>query len=239
MMYPSPARTRRARCGRHMTTTGLVLVLLLGTGTTSWAQSSSTPPADESTLAALSPSIRLAIQAVLDSAREATLPVAALNAKIAEGVSKRADDEQILRVVRDLASAMRRARAVLGVTSEPAELVAGAAALQAGAPDSTLQNIRVAVRGRPATEALVILADLLRRGVPSHDAASAVARLANAGASDGDLSLFRAEVARDLSHGRAAPAAMRARMQEFIARGANGVGQPPGAPRPQSIPPTL
>jgi hypothetical protein len=133
---------------------------------------------------------------------------------------------------------MRRARAVLGVPSEPAELVAGAAALQAGVPDSALRYIRAAVRDRPATEALVILADLLRRGVPSSDAASAVTRLADAGASDVELALFRAEVARDLRSGRAAPAAMRARVQEFIGRGANGIGQQPDAARPQPIRPT-
>jgi hypothetical protein len=162
----------------------------------------------------LEPRARTEIIAVLDSARAAALPAGVLASKVVEGVSKGAAADRIAHVVHETFSAMRSARSILGAEVDAEEIAAGGGALRAGLGASDLQRIKAASRAGPATEALVVATDLVRRGVPTADAVGAVIRLAETGA-DGDVLLrLQADVAQDVAAGVAPRSAAleRARM---------------------------
>jgi hypothetical protein len=181
-------------------------------------------------LARLDAPSRAAVEHALDSARTLGLPTDPLVAKVAEGVSKGASGERIVRVVREMVVSMAGARDALGPASTDAELVAGAGALQAGAAPGALKRVRAAQPGRSATQPLVVLADLARRGVPAGDAAGAVARLIQLGASDAELARLRTDIARDVAAGVAPAAATSLRVDQFSAREGAQRSRPPVTP---------
>jgi len=124
---------------------------------------------------------RSAVTALVDSARAEGLPGDPLVNKALEGASKGADGARIVVAVRALADNLGRARAVLGGSASAAELVAGAAALRAGAPPAFLARLRADYPGAPAVVPLAVMADLVARGVPADTAVRAVLALARAG----------------------------------------------------------
>lgn len=176
------------------------------------------------------------LAALVDSARVAGLPAAALQRKVVEGVAKHADPARIARVVRDVGAGLRAARGALGPAGD-AELEAAGAAVQAGVTPDQLRRLRASLpHGRSVTQTVVILTDLIRRGVPSTDGARAIVRLARAGAGDADLAQWRAEVAADLSAGIGGGAAAARRTDTFLRQHA-GVGAPVVTPAPGPLDP--
>ena len=174
---------------------------------------------------------RAAVQRVLDSARADALPVEPLVAKVLEGSAKGAAGPRIVQVVRALAHALGDARAALGPGSSDAELVAGAAALQAGLRPSTLVDLRRARGTRSLAGPLVVLADLVTRGVPAPAASDAVLRLARANAPDAAFATLRRDVERDIAAG-AAPATAAA----LRAGSLTPTVQPSLSPAPPELP---
>jgi hypothetical protein len=174
---------------------------------------------------------RPAVAALVDSARAASLPTEPLVQRALEGATKRASGEVIVAAVRRLAVDLGRAREALGSTASPAELSAGAAALRAGASQTTLAELRHA-RREPLIVPLAVLADLVASGVPVDSAAAAVLSLATR-ARDADLLEFRRTVERDIALGAppaAATAAAATTTSQSLGVNAGARPQRPGRP---------
>ncbi len=172
---------------------------------------------------------RPVVAALIDSARTASLPTEPLVQRALEGATKGAPEGVIVAAVRRLAVDLGRARDALGSTASPAELSAGAAALRAGASQTTLAELRHA-RREPLIVPLAVLADLVASGVPVDSAAAAVLALA-ARARDADLVEFRRAVERDIALG-APPAAATAAAASAADMRVNAGARPqrPGRP---------
>jgi len=179
----------------------------------------------------LDPATRPAVAALVDSARAASLPTEPLVQRALEGATKRASGEVIVAAVRRLAVDLGRAREALGSTASPAELSAGAAALRAGASQTTLAELRHA-RREPLIVPLAVLADLVASGVPVDSAAAAVLALSRQ-ARDAELVEFRRAVERDIALGAPPAAATAAAATTTMASyGVNAGARPqrPGRP---------
>src|SRR5688500_13831717 len=152
----------------------------------------------------LQPSARSTIERLADSARAAGLPWEPLYSKAEEGVLKGADDARIVAAVRTLLSRLAEARGALGAAPSDAEVVAGASALHAGVPASTLRRLR---ETQPAAMSLamplVVMADLITRGVPAETAATSVGALVSRHAADTDYRVLRETIERDIRAGMA------------------------------------
>ncbi|HEY0970811.1 MAG TPA: hypothetical protein VGE02_07535, partial [Gemmatimonadales bacterium] len=88
---------------------------------------------------------------------------------------------------------------VLGRGATPAELGAGAAALQADVQPAVLASIRDARPSGPLTVPLSVLTDLVSLGVPADTAARTVVSLARV--EDATLLAFQRDVERDIGIG--------------------------------------
>ena len=171
----------------------------------------------QSDLARLDPTSRATIVRIIDSTRAAGLPTTPLEWKVSEGVTKGADGARIVGAVQRSADGLRRAREALGAEVSTPELIAGAGALQVGASPDALRRLRGDRHERPLTLRLVVLSDLVSRGVPVGDATAAVLRLSSSGASDDDFSALRRDVLRDVQGGVAPARALAARARELSA----------------------
>ncbi|HVA57829.1 MAG TPA: hypothetical protein VNF92_08060 [Gemmatimonadaceae bacterium] len=178
---------------------------------------------------ALDPATRVAVLAVVDSARVARLPADALINKALEGAGKRADGPRIVAAVRALAGEMRVARGALGTGSRPDEITAGAHALHAGVAPAQLTRVRRSGVGRELSTPLMVLTDLVARGVPPATASSVVIMLERAGLRDADFTAYQRSVRQDIESGAAPAVAATTR-----ARGASLRGRGSSAPRPES-----
>jgi hypothetical protein len=153
------------------------------------------------------------VSAVIERARAASLPVEPLVDKALEGARKRAPAPRIVEAVTSLAARLDTSRVALGMGSTEAELVAAAAALQAGVGPQVLSQLRRERAGKSLAVPLVVLGDLVTRGVP-HDTASALILLvAHEGLGDETLLAIQRDVQRDVRDGAhpATAAAIRAR----------------------------
>ncbi|MDH3495358.1 MAG: hypothetical protein OER21_01160 [Gemmatimonadota bacterium] len=155
--------------------------------------------------------VRIPIEALIDSARARALPAEPLVDRALEGAAKGAGGERIVAAVRRLAGELGVARDALGSGSTSAELVAGAAALRAGARSDDLRHLRQRRPDRPVTVAAGVLADLVAVGVPPDTAAAAVLALAGRG-EDADYIAFRRNVERDVALGATPTAALTVRL---------------------------
>ena len=153
------------------------------------------------------------VSLVIERARAASLPIEPLVDKALEGARKRAPNARIVDAVRTLAARLESSRVAMGNASTEAELVAAASALQAGVGTDVLTRLRHERGGRSLAVPLVVLGDLVTRGVP-HDTASALILLvAHEGLGDETLLAIQRDVQRDVRDGAhpAAAAAIRAR----------------------------
>jgi hypothetical protein len=155
---------------------------------------------------------RAAVAALVDSARSAGLPADPLVNKALEGASKGADGGRIVAAVRALAADLARARAALGRRSTEVELVAGAAALRAGAGPAFLEGLRAGYPRAALAVPLAVMADLVARGVPPDTASQSVIALVRAGLREAELVAFRQSVERDVALGAPAGAAAAVRV---------------------------
>lgn len=147
----------------------------------------------------LDPDTRTQVITVVDSARQAGLPVEPLIQRALEGATKAASGPRIVAAVRRLSADLGNARVALGKSAASPELEAGAAALRVGATREVLSELRSVRRGS-LTVSLSVLADLVAGGVPPDSAAAAVLALAPT-ARDADLVEFRRAVERDIALG--------------------------------------
>ena len=178
----------------------------------------------------LDPDTRAQVVVVVDSARQAGLPVEPLIQRALEGATKAAPGARIVAAVRRLAGDLGTARTALGNGALPSELEAGVAALRAGATPQLLANLRSARRS-PLTMALSVLADLVASGVPVDSAAAAVLALAPK-ARDADLVEFRRAVERDIALGAPPGTATSVRVNS----GATALDAGNSIPGPQNRP---
>src|SRR5213083_1895965 len=184
----------------------------------------------------LDPDTRTAVSAVVDSARDAGLPVEPLIQRALEGATKGAPGARIVAAVRRLTVDLGAARLALGTNASAAELEAGVAALRAGATPEILAHLRD-LRRPPLTMALSVLADLVASGVPADSAAAAVLALAPK-ARDADLVEFRRAVERDSALGAPPGAATSVRLNAgaLDVYGTNSTSNNPNNPSRRSRP---
>jgi hypothetical protein len=173
----------------------------------------------------LDASSRLAMIALLDSAKAQGIPIEPLKDKMNEGLGKGADHALIVAAVRKLATEMASAQRALGTVATTDEIKAGASALHAGVPAVELGKMKKqSGLRRSLTLPFTVLADIVSRGVPVGTAANAIRSLVGAGAKDKDINDFQRNVKVDIEQG--APPAAAA---ETRAKGATSNGKPEGS----------
>lgn len=142
-----------------------------------------------------------ALRVLLDDAASKGLPTAPLINRALEGAARRVSGQRILLVVRAHAAAMAEAKAALGDASTVGELDAGADALRAGIDAKTLAVVRSTRPRGTAVTALVVLTDVVRRGVPTATARDAVSTIARMPKSDDALLGLQSTVAKNSQRG--------------------------------------
>jgi hypothetical protein len=184
-------------------------------------------------LARLSEGARYAIELLYDSARVAGLPTGPLESKALEGIAKRADSRRIVVQVRLMFKSLRDARAALGPGATPDELKAAAGALYVGITSVELGHLARTRHEKQLTVPLVVLADLVTRGVPRDTASTTIFQLWQRGAADEDfLGLWRG-VERDIVSGTAPGVALLNRAREIPPRGPPPAAPPASGARPE------
>lgn len=184
-------------------------------------------------LGRLDPSTRYVVEMLMDSAHSVGLPYGPLESKALEGIAKRANGRDILVAVRRVFRALRDARTALGPSATADELTAAAGALRAGIAASELSRLATTRNGKPLTMPLVVLADLVTRGVPRDTAAFTIFQLWQRGAADDDfLGLWRS-VERDIVSGTDPGVALLNRAREIPAMGPSTVVPPAAGVRPE------
>jgi hypothetical protein len=201
------------------------VVVLASSSLAAGAQAVAAPGRDFDPGSYLDATSRYAIDLVIDSARVAGLPVAPLESKAREGIAKRVDGRRIVVAVRGVFHSLRDARAALGAGASPDELEAAAGVLRVGVPAAEVARLSHSRHEKQLTVPLVVLADLVTRGVPRDTASQTILQLWQHGAADEDfLGLWRG-VERDIVSGTAPGAALLNRAREIPSR-----GPPPATP---------
>lgn len=167
-----------------------------------------------------------AVAAEVAAAAEQDLPTEPLVQKALEGQSKGAPPDRIIWAVRHLRADLASAARALGPDAGDADLVAAAGAVALGVDDETLRQVAGAVGPESLTLSLVVLADLVRRGVAPDPASEAVRRVAGARGNADDLQRFWKQVLDDILIGVAPGAAVTRRAGGFPV----GPGSPPRTP---------
>lgn len=142
-----------------------------------------------------------ALRVLLDDAAAKGLPTGPLINRALEGAARRVGGQRILSVVRAHAAALVEAKAALGEGSTVAELDAGATALRAGIDARSLTVVRGTRQNGTAVTALVVLTDVVKRGVPASTAREAVATIARNTRSDDALLGLQSTVAKNSQRG--------------------------------------
>jgi hypothetical protein len=201
------------------------VVLGLAAAVSAGAQDSASPVRDLDPLSRLNVTSRYQVEVLLDSAKTLGLPTRLLESTALEGIAKRADGRRIVAQVRLVLRSLRDARAALGPTVSTDELAAGANALRVGITSGELSYLARTRHEKLLTVPLVVLADLVTRGVPRDTASQTIFQLWQKGAADDDfLGLWRG-VERDIVSGTAPGVALLNRAREIPTR-----GPPPAAP---------
>lgn len=181
---------------------------------------------------------RLAVTAIIDSAKLAGLPTEPLIVKALEGAGKRAPAPAIVSAVRVFATQLDEARRALGEGSSPNEILTGAQAIRAGISTQQLERLRGIRAGARIAAALTVVSDIVPRGVPVDTAMSVVSELVRASATDDQLMSVRAEIETDILAGR--PAAVAASMRGQALEQTLAASMPPnGAGTPGTLPSPL
>jgi hypothetical protein len=160
----------------------------------------------------------VALRAELAAARAAGLPTQPLVLKVLEGQSKGATGDQIVSAVRALRGRLRIAAEIFG-SERPSDVIeGGAAALYVGVAEKTLRELARSTRPDAVGMALVVLGDLIRRGVPVVSAERAIVSLGAAGADARALSDFQRTVDDDIRTGLPPNRAAEVRLRGMLAR---------------------
>jgi hypothetical protein len=183
-------------------------------------------------LARLEPTVRYRVEMLIDSARLSGLPTAPLQSKALEGIAKRADDRKVLFEVTKVYRSLRDARAALGPKVSTDELTAAAGALKVGITQDELAQMARSRQDKVLTVPLVVLSDLVSRGVPRDTASITIFQLFQRGAADDDfLGLWRG-VERDIVSGTDPGQALLNRARDISSRGPPPVSPPAATGRP-------
>ena len=194
---------------------------------------------DEARLnARLAPDVAREVAALVHEARQAGLPTDPLIARAFEGASRGADPAGIVAGVRRQAGAQASARGALGAGSQPDEIVAGASALLAGVPADSLSRLRLARPGGNVVIPLVVLCDLVARGVPADVASVAVVTAARAGATDNVLLRIRERIHTGIENGGAPAGTTGEVVRQWlrVTPGKGHHGEEPGGDRKKKAP---
>jgi hypothetical protein len=177
---------------------------------------------------------RYVVEMLLDSARLAGLPTNPLESKALEGISKRASGRLIVMRVRETLRTLKEARVALGASATQDELAAGAGALRVGITQAELSQLARSRKDKQLTVPLVVLSDLVTRGVPRDTASTTIFQLWQRGAADDDfLGLWRG-VERDIVSGTDPGVALLNRAREVPSRGPPPAAAPAGARPPET-----
>jgi hypothetical protein len=150
---------------------------------------------------------RVAILAIVDSARAQGIPIEPLIQKVNQGLAMGADGPRIVVAVRTLTQEMATAHRALGTVASADEIQAAASAVHAGVPPVELGKMKKqSGLRRSLTLPFTVLTDIISRGVPVEAAANAIRSLVGAGAKDTDINTFQRNVSVDIEKG-APPAA--------------------------------
>jgi hypothetical protein len=179
---------------------------------------------------------RMQLEVLFDSATKLGLPAEPLYAKTLEGISKGANGRRIVEYIRKYFAAMIDARAALG-TATTDELSSAAGALLAGVDRDHIARMRRGRQGKSIAVPLVILSDLVYRGVPTGDASSAMVQLTQRGALDSDFQGLWLRINQDIVSGVPPAAALQRWTRDFPGRAPPGTRLPPGTAPPTSAPP--
>lgn len=114
---------------------------------------------------------------IFDGAAARGLPTAPLINRALEGAARRVGGARILAVVRAYTVALSDARDALGIASTVAELEGGASALRAGVDARTITLVRSSRPSGSVETPLMVLTDIVSRGVPAATAREAVTTL--------------------------------------------------------------
>lgn len=135
----------------------------------------------------LDPQTLAAVRTIIDSARRDSVPSQVLEDKALEGVAKRVPPPRIEAAVRQLATELREARALLRAAAPRAaladdEIVAAGDARRRGVPAAEVSALRSHVPPTaPLVVAFTVLGDLVQRGVPADQARQVIEQLIAAG----------------------------------------------------------
>ena len=185
-------------------------------------------------LARLEPNTRFVVEVIIDSARVAGVPTRPLMLKALEGAAKRADNRHIIAAVRSVFHAELDVRVALGSTLDESEWTSAVSALQSGVALEALAKFRGERSGKPLTRALVVLTDLIQRGVPVPEASSAIMQLWQRGAGDGDFYGLWKSVEQDILSGQNPGTALQQRVREIPVRVTPGSKIPPAPQEPDN-----
>jgi hypothetical protein len=170
--------------------------------------------------------VRYSVEVLMDSARLMGLPTRPIESKALEGLAKNKPGRVILNAARNVFRSLRDARAVLGPKATEDELTAAASALNIGITQAELAGLSRAQQNKHLTVPLVVLVDLISRGVPRDTASLTISQLWQRGAADEDfLGLWRG-VERDIVSGADPGAALLNRAREIPSRGPPPVSPP-------------
>jgi hypothetical protein len=141
--------------------------------------------------ARLDSTTRAQVEAVLVTAQSRGLPVEPLVQKALEGSSKGARGPRIVAAVEAMLADLGRAREGLGRDASSSELVAGAAALRAGATPEMVSQIRSAEPDGGVAVPLAVFADLVSGGMTVDAAWRSVTELARQGGDEEEFLQLR------------------------------------------------
>ena len=189
---------------------------------------------DPDPLSRLDPNTRFVVEVIIDSARVAGVPTRPLLLKALQGAAYHADNRHIIAAVRSVFHAELDVRVALGSALNESEWASAVSALQSGVPLEALAKFRGERSGKPLTRALVVLTDLIQRGVPIPEASSAIMQLWQRGAGDGDFYGLWKNVEQDILSGQNPGTALEQRMREIPVRVTPGTKIPPASQEPNN-----
>jgi hypothetical protein len=185
-------------------------------------------------LARLDPNTRFTVEVIIDSARVAGVPTRPLLLKALEGSAKHVDNRRIVAAVRSVFHAELDVRVALGSALDESQWASAVSALQSGVPLEALAKFRGDHTGKPLTRALVIMTDLIQRGVAVNEASSAIMELWQRGAADGDFYGLWKNVEQDILSGQNPGTALQQRIREYPGRMTPGSKIPPASQEPDN-----
>jgi hypothetical protein len=171
-----------------------------------------------------------AVREIVEDAARHDLPTAPLVATALEGASRGVPSDRIVAAVRTQAASFQTAREALGSGAGESEIVAGASALRAGVAADSLVRLRAA-RGGSTVIPLVVMADMIARGVPPVAASGAMIASARAGVPDAELLRLREHIAQDIRSGASPTEAASLRLQILMTGGRGEPARPPAPVR--------